>query len=331
MVKSMYAAVSGLKAHQSKMDVISNNIANVNTWGFKSQSTSFADSMYQNSTVGSAGSITAGGTGGTNTSQVGFGVNVSNVSVNYTTGAWSPTGRALDCMINGSGFFIVGPMQTGATSTKIPGVAGDKITDSNLKLSKVGILSVDANGYLVDDQGNYIYGYQGTWDDTNNKWEIKTSEGNSAFALRPIRVPTKKTQSTATGTTEVSEDPNNKDTQRPIINTYKIGDDGTIVGTTADGEVISIGQIAVASVENVNGLEHDQGYYYTPGANVGNISGGVTSISSGKILSGYLEMSNVDLAKEMSDMITTQRGYQANTKIITVTDEMLSDLVSMKR
>lgn len=328
----MYAAVAGLKSHQTKMDVISNNIANVNTWGFKSQTISFKDSMYQNNTVGSAGAVGVGSAGGTNTSQIGFGVNVGAISVNYTTGAWSPTGRTLDCMINGSGFFLVGPMQEGSGSSNgtdtVAGIKGDSLENSNLKLSKVGIFAVDGNGYLVDDQGNYIYGYQGTWDDTSSSWKID----NSADAkLVPIRIPSKETQIGTDGNVSHPAETEEDKTKRPIINTYKIGDDGKIVGTTETGDIVTIGQIAVASVENVNGLEHDQGYYYTPGANVGKVSGGATTISTGKILSGYLEMSNVDLAKEMSDMITTQRGYQANTKIITVTDEMLSELVSMKR
>lgn len=332
MVKSMYAAVAGLKSHQTKMDVISNNIANVNTWGFKSQTTSFKDSMYQNNTVGSAGAVGVGSAGGTNTSQIGFGVNVGAISVNYTTGAWSPTGRSLDCMINGSGFFLVGPMQDGSKTDNgtdtVAGIKGDSLASSNLKLSKVGIFAVDGNGYLVDDQGNYVYGYQGTWDDTNKSWKIDSSSENAR--LVPIRIPSKSTK-LENGNVSHPAEGTDENSKRPIINTYKIGDDGKIVGTTETGDIVTIGQIAVASVENVNGLEHDQGYYYTPGANVGKISGGATTISTGKILSGYLEMSNVDLAKEMSDMITTQRGYQANTKIITVTDEMLSELVSMKR
>ena len=312
MVKSMYAAVSGLKVHQSKMDVISNNIANVNTWGFKSQSASFSDSLYQNSIVGSEGLVTTGELGGTNTSQVGFGVNMSSIAVNYSTGAWSPTGRALDCMINGSGFFIVGPMpeNTNGVLTGISAPNGiANLENSNLKLSKVGIFGVDSNGYLVDDQGNYVYGFQA-------EWTTPTGGGNSELVINndgkngtvpqlvPIRVP--------------SQDPQKPiDGEQPVISTYKIGDDGTIVGTGQDEKIYTIGQIAVASVGNVNGLEHDEGYYYTPGANAGTLKGSATSSASGKILSGYLEMSNVDLAKEMSDLITTQRGYQANTKIIT--------------
>ena len=95
---------------------------------------------------------------------------------------------------------------------------------------------------------------------------------------------------------------------------------------------IAIGQLALITVENPNGLEKTNGYYYDIGPNAGTIehikaNGG----AAGKIRGNYLEMANVDLANEFSQMITTQRGYQANSKIITVTDQMLEELVNMKR
>ena len=95
---------------------------------------------------------------------------------------------------------------------------------------------------------------------------------------------------------------------------------------------IAIGQLALVTVENPNGLEKTSGYYYTPGANAGDVEADKPNGGpSGKIMGGYLEMANVDLANEFSSMITTQRGFQANSKIITVTDEMLAELVNMKR
>ena len=113
---------------------------------------------------------------------------------------------------------------------------------------------------------------------------------------------------------------------------YTIGTDGTIVGITKDSKPYTLGKIAVANVQNPNGLEQDQGYLYTVGPNAGTVEHEEAgSDAVGKILSGYLEMANVDLANEIATMITTQRGYQANTKMITVTDEMLAELVNMKR
>lgn len=148
MVKSMYAGVAGLKAHQSKMDVISNNIANVNTWGYKSMDTSFKESIYQTMTGGSTGSTANGGIGGTNPSMVGYGAMVSTISSNFTTGTQVPTGQALDMFIAGPGFFAVGPMYGDGEST----------SPSNLNMSRVGDFRV-INNYLVDGNGRYVYGF----------------------------------------------------------------------------------------------------------------------------------------------------------------------------
>ena len=152
MVKSMFAGVSGLKAHQRKMDVIGNNIANVNTWGYKAYSFNFQDSIYSTSVRSSGGATTAGAYGGRNPSQVGYGSAMSSISFQYTTGAPSPTDNDLDCMIDGTGLFLVGGMVNGQ-------LTADSIKNSGLYLSRVGIFSVDNNGYLVDDQKNYVYGY----------------------------------------------------------------------------------------------------------------------------------------------------------------------------
>ena len=86
----MFAGVAGLKAHQSKMDVIGNNIANVNTWGYKSYSYNFMDSIYTTSINSSGGVTNAGGMGGRNPSQVGYGSQMASISFQYTTGAPSP-------------------------------------------------------------------------------------------------------------------------------------------------------------------------------------------------------------------------------------------------
>ncbi len=304
MVKSMNAAIAGLKSHQTKMDVLSNNIANVNTWGFKSRTTNFQDALYSNSISGSAGATENGKLGGINTSQIGYGNTVSSISTNFSTGSRQYTGNPLDCMIDGTAFFIVGPFrgQNGnATAVEV-----GKIGESGLFLSRVGIFQPDSNGYLVDNTGNYVYGFAA--DDTGN---IDTKNG-----LRPIRIPEDKTAAAGT---------------RLSIQTWTIGTDGTVVGVDDKNVPHTIGKIAVASVENPSGLEQNNGYLYKIGANAGTVKGMETTSATGTIQSNFLEMSNVDLASDIATMITTQRGYQANTKIITVTDEMLEQLVNMKR
>lgn len=280
MVGSMFAAISGLKSHQTKMDVIGNNIANVNTWGFKSQSANFMDATYRTRIAGSAGSAAAGG--GVNSSQIGYGANVGSITVNYSTGNWNPTGWGSDCMINGPGFFVVTTNRDGVNTT-------DLTAGSGVSLSRVGILGVDSEGFLVDAQGSYILDIAG---------KTIRKEGMTFSSLT-------------------------------------IEADGTVTGVRADkdheGEVETLGQLGVASIQNPNGLNKDQGYYYSIGPNAGKVTLGAANKATGEVLGGYLEMSNTDLSTEMANMITTQRGFQANTKIITVTDQMLEELVNMKR
>ena len=304
MVKSMNAAIAGLKSHQTKMDVLSNNIANVNTWGFKSRTTNFQDALYSNSICGSAGKMENGKLGGINTSQIGYGNTVSSISTNYTTGNGQYTGNPLDCMIDGTAFFIVGPYRDTAATT----IDNKGIGKNGLFLSRVGIFQPDSNGYLVDNTGNYVYGYSAT--ETNGNVTIHKDK------LVPIKIPDK---------------PGTTTPERYAIQTWTIGIDGTVVGVDDENIPHTIGQIAVASVENPSGLEQSNGYLYSIGANAGNVLAMQTTSATGTIKSNFLEMSNVDLASDIATMITTQRGYQANTKIITVTDEMLEQLVNMKR
>ena len=108
---------------------------------------------------------------------------------------------------------------------------------------------------------------------------------------------------------------------------------GYVIGTNAANNLpTKIGILALANVPNPNALEKTQGPYYKVVNNTGEVKAFVPGEgSTGKLISNGLEMANVDLAKEFSEMITTQRGFQANTRIITVTDEMLQELVNLKR
>lgn len=428
MVKSMFSGVAGLKTHQQKMDVIGNNIANVNTWGFKSSSVNFKDSMYTNEISSAAG--TAAG-GGVNASQVGYGVTTSSISASFASGAPSPSSRNMDCMIDGTGFFLVGNMVSDSFTN---------VADSGLSLSRVGIFNVSGGGYLVDDQGNYVYGYAlkdgtGIPEKTaerdkvtvqNAEANVTGTDGNHQITIAGIPVDTKSnnledqiqdwinsvtkdggafagfsinidnyqdvtqqdpqatvsltftaknagtvgeggTSGLAQGAydllsgkvgaeavlTQVTEGadrvasvpaeysdelsviriPVDPDTgERYQLSDYTIKSDGTVVGINDENHEIVMGQIALISVENPNGLEKTDGYYYSMGENSGEIAAVKAGTGpAGEILGGYLEMANVDLANEFTQMITTQRGYQANSKIITVTDEMLEELVNLKR
>lgn len=314
MVKSMFAGVAGLKAHQSKMDVIGNNIANVNTWGYKAGSANFMDAIYMTMSNGNGGVTTNGGYGGTNPSQVGYGANLGSISYDFTKGGYSYSSRGLDCMIDGPGFFIVGTKTNAAIDL-------DKVGDS-CQLSRVGMFYVDNNGYLTDASGNYIYGWNavvGT--DANGKPEVTTKVPDSTSTnipgVSPIRIPWDDT-TTPPG---------------PLfdITSYSLESDGSIVATTSTNDTFVFGKVAIASVQNPNGLAKQEGYYYKPTNNSGKVTAVLPGGNTGRITGNALEMANVDLANEFANMITTQRGFQANSKIITVTDEMLQELVNMKR
>ncbi len=330
MVRSMFAGVSGLRAHQSKMDIIGNNIANVNTYGFKAGRATFKDAFYQ--TMKPASSPGAG-YGGGNPSQVGYGSQIGSVDILYTRGSYAPTDFPTDVMIDGQGFFLVGPAKYDAAGVLI-GV--DPADPTSLNLTRVGNFKFDEDGRLVDSNRNYVYGYEGVFvpfkagDDTATP---PVPDVPAHYAVPdPLPADAKLVPLTIQN---IITNPNAATaavgTDRMKLASISIGEDGTVSGTY-EGQNVVVGKIAVANVPNPNGLEMIGGSYYKANANTGKVTAELPGENStGQLISGGLEMANVDLAKEFSEMITTQRGFQANTRIITVSDEMLQELVNLKR
>lgn len=322
MIKSMFSGVSGLRAHQSKMDVIGNNIANVNTFGYKAGRATFKESIYQTLGGSSDGTETFGGK---NPKQVGYGSQIGSIDLMFSSGSYAPTDSPTDCMIDGNGFFLVGPKNLSTDGVITPGDIpsidtgqdGDGSDLNMLTLTRVGDFRFDGDGYLVDSNSNVVYGFVPE-DDINNPI---VSTGADAV-LSPIRIPDK----------DGSMEPGTGK-ERMNINSIRIDDKGNVIGiNAADNKPITIAKIGVANVSNPNALEKSQGPYYKIVSNAGNtVAYGAGEGGTGLMMSNGLEMANVDLAKEFSEMITTQRGFQANTRIITVSDEMLQELISMKR
>ena len=158
MVKSMYAAVAGLKTHQAKLDVIGSNIANVNTYGYKKERVSFADTYYATS---KAASEATASTGGLNPSQVGYGVKVEAINNIVTTGGAAITDNPTDVMITGNGYFMVGKYNEEGF-TKISNESGTEGmgTLTDLNLTRVGLFNFDGQGSFVDVNANYVYGFR---------------------------------------------------------------------------------------------------------------------------------------------------------------------------
>lgn len=368
MVKSMYAGVTGLRSHQSKMDVIGNNIANVNTWSFKSYATNMTDAMYTTSAASTGGQAIDGGYGGMNPTQLGYGSRVSSITPDLSKGAPAPSSNTLDNMIDGMGYYITGTLKKGGVAVKDFAPVGDKkagilysidkdagvnpdgIDNTAFEYSRVGAFSIDDNGYLVDNQRRYIYGFRvhqqvdstGGGDPKKATFRDGLPNGGNAGAAATYLDDAGGAYAANTGKGKlevlcVPIDPKSTATPKEQykIESYKLDGNGTLIGIEkGTGTEITIGRVALTTFENPQGLQKTSGSYwaYSNTGNAGNAFIGKPSPSTGgSLVVGYLEMSNADVAKEFTDMITTQRGYQANSKIITVTDEMLETLVNMKR
>ncbi|NLO89021.1 MAG: flagellar hook-basal body complex protein [Clostridia bacterium] len=273
MMRSMFAAVSALRNHQTRMDVIGNNIANVNTVAFKSSRVTFQDVFYQTLSGGTAPSENQGGI---NPRQVGVGMAVNSIDTNFTQGNVEPTNFPTDVMIQGEGFFILSPD-----------------VDGTIKYyTRAGVFGFDAEGNLINkSNGMFVL-------DSSGK-QIKIDDFSN-------------------------------------VQSFKISSDGTVTYIDSSGAQQTAGQIGLAKFANNEGLIKvgENLYQFDINADTedeDNLISAPGTGGRGTLVPGSLEMSNVDLAKEFTDMIITQRGYQANARTITTADEMLQELVNLKR
>jgi flagellar hook protein FlgE len=403
MLRSLFSGISGLRAHQTMMDVVSNNIANVNTSGFKSSYVLFEDTLNQMLRSSAASTQTSGGI---NPSQVGLGVQVSGIQTNFAQGSTQTTNKAPDLMIQGDGFFV---LQNGEEQV----------------YTRAGGFTLDADGFMMNTQGMYVMGYAATNGvitgyGTLSKISMPTGstipgsatttttiggnisptgttvvqvtatvfDANGAAHAVPITFtphnpadgsydvkvidPDDNTQTLATGSAvfdaaggfdtanggtgsiaiTVNGDPMTLDLTKltgyagvstvtikdntgfsaGTLTQFQIGNDGTITGIYTNGQKQALAQVALASFNNPNGLEKLGESVYRSSANSGLPQVGVSGTGGrGSMASGVLEMSNVDLGSEFTSLIIAQRGFQANSKVITASDEMLQDLINVKR
>ena len=262
MVRSLYTAATGMMAQQTQIDVVSNNIANVNTIGYKKQRAEFADLFYQ--TMEYAGTSTSTTTQSPTGISVGLGVRPTAITKIFTQGNFKETGNNLDIAIQGDGFFQV------------------QLPDGRIGYTRDGAFKLDANGNIV------------------------TSDG---YKLIPnITLPA--------NTVQVS-----------------IGTDGIIsVLEAGQTQMQQIGQLQLAKFINPAGL-HSLGsnLYINTNASGDPIVDVPGQNGIGETRQGFVEMSNVQLVEEMTDLITGQRAYDAASKAIVTSDEMLQTVNNLKR
>ncbi|MEN8076953.1 flagellar hook-basal body complex protein [Clostridioides difficile] len=289
MLRSMYSGISGMKANQTKMDVVGNNVANASTTAFKKSSVRFSDALNQTILYSSQPGETIGGV---NPGQVGIGVKVSSITKNMLQGSLQQTGIPSDIAIDGDGFFVVQLDKDEANGNISEGFTRD------------GSFSLDAKGRLVTADGYFLLA-------TDNE---------------PVYIP---------------DTAKNQDGESLRVISYNISKSGEISYVLEDGSKVNSYEdengverqqtLKVATFMNQNGLEAVGRNAYVDSANSGEPRYNSEGSKIGLITQGALEMSNVDLSEEFTDMIVTTRAFQASSKVITTSDELLQEIINLKR
>jgi flagellar hook protein FlgE len=273
MLRSLDSAVSGMQQFQQEMDVIGNDIANVNTVGFKGARVNFADALSQ----------TLQGAGPAGTMQVGEGVVTDSITNSFIQGSINPTGTVTDLAISGEGFFVVRDS-----------VSGQQYA------TRAGNFSVDTQGNLVTTNGMRVQGY--------------SDAGLSTIG--DIRIDN-------TGAPGGSTSP---------VKNFNFSSDGKLSVTLQDGTTFTRGQVLLQGFTSPQSLLKEGNNLYSGLAQAGPLAqlAAPQTNGLGELQSSALEMSNVDLASEFAEIITAQRAFQANARIITTSDEVLQELVNLK-
>ncbi|HEX8939075.1 MAG TPA: flagellar hook protein FlgE [Candidatus Limnocylindrales bacterium] len=408
MLRSMFSAISGLRGHQIMMDVIGNNIANVNTVGFKSGRVNFEDILSQTLRGATAPN---GGLGSINPAQIGLGMTVAGIDVIHTQGNLQSTGKLTDMAIQGDGFFVLadgahqyfsrdgafdialdGSLVNPATGLKVQGWQADSsgVIDTTQTVGSISIPigqrttalatsaanlrgNLDAGAAVGDTASTTMTVYDTlgvahsiklTFTKTAaNSWSWAASAdpadpGTTTTSTGTVSFTSAGLYSTATGSLSIAYSNGATSPASPTLDlskmtqfsgnsepvsstngftsgtlvTFAVGNGGEISGVYSNGQTQKLGQIAMASFLNPAGLLRAGQNSFQVSSASGNPSIGVPgSGGRGTVTTGALEMSNVDLATQFTGMITAERGFQANGRVITTSDEMLQELVNLKR
>ena len=262
MIRSLWTSATGMQAQELNIDVIANNLANVNTSGFKKSRAEFQDLLYEN--LRPAGTASSADTTIPTGVQLGHGARPSAVQKMFSQGDFQNTENELDWAIEGDGFFQI------------------ELPNGDTSYSRCGEFKLDADGRIVNADG---------------------------FLLVPqLTVPT--------------------DTVSIIV-----GMDGTVSVIQADDPVPSeIGTLQLARFVNPAGLRSLGKNLFVPTEGSGDeIVGTPGQDGFGTIAQGFLERSNVSVVDEMVNMITAQRAYETNSKVIQTADDMLQMANNLKR
>lgn len=261
MIRSLYSSASGMNVQQTNLDNIANNLANVNTTGFKKSRGEFQDLLYQ--TLSAPGSDTTNTTETPLGIQVGLGSKLVATNRVFSQGSLKHTGRPLDMAISGNGFFQV------------------TLPDGSTAYSRDGSFTLDATGQVVTSQG---------------------------YVLEPaITVP-----------------------QESLG--ISVGTDGTVSVDIGEQEPQNAGQIQLVNFINPSGLKALGGNVYQASTASGDPQvGNPGDVGFGEIQGNFLEISNVNVAEEMINMIIGQRAFEATSRSVRTADQVLTEITNLKR
>ncbi|MBN1843474.1 MAG: flagellar basal-body rod protein FlgG [Deltaproteobacteria bacterium] len=260
MLRGLWTAASGMAAQQLNVDVIANNLANVNTAGFKKSRPDFQDLMYQ--TLRLPGATTAAGTQLPTGIQVGMGTKPMGVQKLFSQGDYSQTGNELDLAIEGKGFFKI-------------------VSNDEEVYTRAGDFKTDSEGYVCTPGGDRL------------EPEI-TIPANTVF--------------------------------------ISVDSTGRLTAFGAGNTELATSDIKLYTFPNPAGLfSMGRNLYRSTEASGEETEGAPGTDGVGTIAQGYLEMSNVNVVEEMVTMIIAQRAYEANSKAIQTSDQMLQMANNIKR
>ena len=392
MFGTISIGMSGLQAFSNGLKVIGNNVANLNTPGFKASSLLFTDLSYQ----GGSGFM-ANGLGG----QYGTGVSTLSSFINFKDGETRQTGNPLDVSVDGQGFFITkdpkdgrvtytragqfefdkdGNLVSKSTGRQVMGYAGDgtlgEISLNGLRVNPPkattsvkfsGNLSSGSTDFTIDAVkiidavgGQHVVklafkpkaGEDGTWTVTVIDGTTETPAGEIKFAAGTIVAGSDKTSfsfaptgvepfdvgldfsaqvtSFSTGGTSTLTVASSDGSPVGTLTGVSFDDKGTLTLAYSNGTTATGAELALATFDSNLGLEQvGSGDFVSPDAQRAHV-GRAASDGFGKIASDQVEVSNVDLSSEFSDLIVMQRGYQASSRIVSTANEMLQELFDMR-
>ncbi len=415
MMRALFSGVSGLRNQQTKMDVIGNNIANVNTVGFKASRVTFKEAFVQLI----QGASRPGALGGTNPIQIGTGVNLGSIDQLFTQGSLENTGQKLDLAIQGDSLFILnngqrqvytragnfqldanGNLVSASTGYIVQGLvanaqgnfsSGSAIGDIRLQvnalapaqqtsqISLAGNLDASAAvgdthsmGITVYDSAGAPHALQLTFTNTApGQWDWTASSPTAAVtpagsgtvsfnangSLAGFTYPGGASSLTLTPAGgqpfSITIDPGTvngfnglagfANPSNAVVNSQNgyasgtlqelsVDARGIVTGFFSNGVSRSLAQIALARFNNPSGLNRAGENVFEASPNSGQaVIGFAGATDPSSISAGALESSNVDISQEFTNMIIAQRGFQANARVITTADEMLHELVNIRR